>query len=89
MNFNKGYGGNLMTNLGNPDARKTFHVFYDSDLKQWKVSYQGANMAFSAHPNKREAVEAGRELAQSQQPSQLVVHRMDGSVQKETNYGEE
>jgi len=79
-------GVNHMVNLGSPDTRKTFHVLYDSTIEQWKISYEGASMAFSAHANKREAVEAGRELAQSQQPSQLIIHKMDGSIQKEVTY---
>lgn len=69
--------------------RKTFHVVYDEDLEQWILTYTAADQAFSAHTTKDDAVQAGRELANNQQPSQLVIHKMDGTVQTEYNYGEE
>lgn len=69
--------------------RKTFRVAYDSVLEQWKVGYEAAGTAFSAHNTKEDAIRAGRELAQKQEPSRLVIHRLDGSIQTEHSYGEE
>jgi poly(hydroxyalkanoate) granule-associated protein len=42
--------------------------------------------AVSAHPNKDEAVERARALANEQKPSQLVVLRKDGTVQDTFTY---
>lgn len=69
--------------------RKTFHVVYDEALEQWKVAYEGVEPAFSAHATKEEAVQVGRELAQKQQLSRLIIHRLDGSIQAEHTYGSE
>ena len=78
-----------MSEMRVSDFRKTFHVAYDEALGQWKVGYQGIEMAFSAHGTKEEAVQTARELAQNQQPSRLIVHRLDGSIQAEHTYGSE
>jgi hypothetical protein len=51
----------------------------------WQVARQ-AGAALSQHETKREAVEAGRETARADQPSQLVVHGPDGSVETESTY---
>jgi poly(hydroxyalkanoate) granule-associated protein len=47
----------------------------------WSVKAEGNERATSTHATKDEALVAGRELAQRQAPSQLVVHRLDGTVQ--------
>lgn len=76
-----------MTKLRISDFRKTFYVAYDGVLEQWKVGYEGAEIAYSAHGTKEEAVQVGRELAHKQQPSRLLIHRVDGSVQTKHTYG--
>jgi poly(hydroxyalkanoate) granule-associated protein len=47
----------------------------------WAVEKQGAERAVSVHPTKDEALERARALAAEHRPSELVVHRKDGSVQ--------
>lgn len=78
-----------MSKIGECEFRKTFRVAYDSVLEQWKVGYEGAQNAFSAHGTKEQAVQVGRGLAQRQQPSRLIIHRLDGSIQTEHTYGTE
>lgn len=68
-------------------GRKVYHVAPHDD--GWKVEAEGASRASSLHDTKDEALTAGRELAKSQTPSQVVVHRKDGSVQTEYTYDEE
>lgn len=68
---------------------KTYHLLYDEEMESWKIEYKGADQPFSLHQTKDEALEAGRELARNQQPSQLVVHKMDGSIQNEYTYDEQ
>lgn len=52
----------------------------------WIVATDGAKQASSRHDTKRLAVKAARDLAASKAPSRLVIHRRDGSVQKEHAY---
>ena len=66
--------------------RKTYHLIYDQEVQSWKLEYEGADQPYSYHQTKEEALEAGRELARNQPPSQLVVHKMDGTVQDEFTY---
>ena len=54
--------------------------------EDWVLEQEGGKRAVSRHETKREAVKAGRELADSKAPSRLVIHRRDGSVQKEHAY---
>lgn len=69
--------------------RKTYHLVYTKESKQWKVEIEGASRASSVHENKKSALDAARELARNQQPSQLVVHNMDGTIQTEYTYGDD
>lgn len=54
----------------------------------WAVEKEGASRASSVHGNKKEAVAAGRDLAKGSEPSRLVVHRQDGTIQDNFSYGE-
>lgn len=61
-----------------------FHVRPDDDA--WKVEAEGGKPAASQYGTKREAVKAGRELASRAAPARLIIHRRDGSVQKQHAY---
>jgi hypothetical protein len=65
--------------------RTVYHVMPGND--RWEVRGEGAQRATSVHETKREAVASARQLAHSRQPSQLVVHRLDGTVQDSFVYG--
>ena len=53
----------------------------------WKVQAEGKSRATSVHRTKAEAVAAGKELARSKLPSQLLVYKQDGfEVQEERTY---
>jgi poly(hydroxyalkanoate) granule-associated protein len=67
--------------------RKVYHIATHED--GWKVEAEGASRATSVHPTKEEALNAGRELAKSHVPSQVVVYKKDGTVQTEYTYDEE
>ena len=62
-----------------------FHVLPQDD--RWEVRGEGAQRATSVHETKREAVAAARQLARAREPSRLVVHRRDGTVQDSIAYG--
>ena len=53
----------------------------------WKVQAEGTSRATSVHRTKGEAVVAGKELARSKSPSQLLVYKVDGfEIQEERTY---
>ncbi|HEX8904825.1 MAG TPA: phasin family protein [Longimicrobiaceae bacterium] len=52
----------------------------------WAVEKKGADRAVSLHATKEEALEAARALAGNNRPSELVVHRKDGTVQDTVVY---
>jgi hypothetical protein len=55
----------------------------------WALRTDGAASPLSTHATKREAVDAARELARKHLPSQLVIHRTDGTIQARHSYGAE
>lgn len=61
-----------------------FHVSPDDEV--WKVEAEGGKPAASSHDTKRQAVKIGREKAAKAAPSRLVIHRRDGTIQKQHAY---
>lgn len=66
------------------EVRNVYHVAAHED--GWKVEAEGAARATSLHGTKEEAVAAAKELAQGRAPSQVVIHKKDGSFQTELTY---
>lgn len=64
-------------------ARSVYRVQYIS--ARWCVRHQQSTL--STHVTKDAAVSAGQKLAKANQPSQLVVHKMDGTIEYEYTYG--
>jgi hypothetical protein len=52
----------------------------------WAVEKQGAERAVSLHATKDEALDAARAVVANHKPSELVIHRKDGSVQDTVVY---
>jgi poly(hydroxyalkanoate) granule-associated protein len=67
-------------------TRLVYHVSTQDD--GWKVQAEGAETPVVVKDTKGEAVDAARELAKSQEPSQVVVHKMDGTIQHSYSYGD-
>lgn len=68
-------------------AARVFHVAPHEE--GWKVEAEGAKEPASVHPTKEEALSAAREIAHKAEPSQVVVHKMDGTIQTRFGYGDE
>lgn len=66
------------------EERKVYHV--TTHEEGWKVQAEGAQRASRVTDTKAEAVEAARELAKNQEPSQVVIHRQDGTIQTHYSY---
>ncbi|MBN8612106.1 MAG: DUF2188 domain-containing protein [Deltaproteobacteria bacterium] len=54
---------------------------------RWHVKRRGADKAASVHDTRFHAVDAGVEVARNNQPSQLVIHKGDGTIEEERTYG--
>lgn len=70
-------------------ARNVYDVTYRTNDDKWQVKLRGNSSASSIHSTKAGAVEAGQKLAKANQPSQLVVHKMDGTFDYEYTYGDD
>jgi len=66
--------------------REVYHVMprgkYD-----WQVRSEDAEKIISIHDTKREAVAAGKKVAENHEPSRLVIHKEDGAIQVTYTYG--
>ena len=52
----------------------------------WAVTKEGATRASAVEDTKETAVDTAREYAKKQMPSQVIVHKKDGSVHKQFTY---
>ena len=62
--------------------RKVYHVVPSG--ARWQVKHEGEVLSY--HATKDMAVEAGRKVAKANAPSQLVVHKLDGTFDYEYTY---
>lgn len=64
------------------------HTYHVKPAEEgWTLEAEGAKRPESTHTTKHGAVRAGRKLASEKAPSHLVIHRVDGSVQRQHGYG--
>lgn len=68
------------------NRKPTIYHVRPGEEDDWVVVSDGAKQPSSRHETKRVAVRAARDLAARKAPSRLVIHRRDGSVQKEHGY---
>lgn len=69
---------------GAGEGRSVYHVLPADE--GWAIQGDGADRAVSKHPTKKDALTAARDLVHAKVPSQLVVHKSDGSVQESWTY---
>ncbi|MCD4656110.1 MAG: DUF2188 domain-containing protein [Planctomycetes bacterium] len=65
----------------------TYHIVWDSDSSKWFVKKDGEQNPVSDHETKKSALDAGDKIGSELATGQLIVHKMDGDVQKSVNYG--
>ena len=69
-------------------ARTVFHVATRDG--KWVVTREGyPDGEFDSFETKDEAVERARGEAKQQMPSQVKIHRMDGTIENESTYGDD
>lgn len=66
-------------------ARKKFWVRHESG--RWVVKFDGR--VLSTHIAKADAIAAGVTVAKGNQPSTLLICRMDGTIEDERTYGDD
>lgn len=54
------------------------------DEGNWKVTFNGKY--YSSHVLKQTAIDKGRGLAKANTPSQLIIHKADGTIETEYTY---
>jgi poly(hydroxyalkanoate) granule-associated protein len=64
-----------------------YHLLPKDD--KWVVRREGEDKDIAVMGTKRATLDAARKTAQSNEPSRLVVHRADGTIQDSFNYGED
>ena len=63
-----------------------FHLVPQDE--QWALRLEGKDVNVSTHRTKQVALDAGRALAHAFEPSRIVVHRADGTIQTSYDYGD-
>ena len=68
----------------NGTVEKTYHLKPDGDA--WELTLEGDSRSYGSFATKDEGLEVARAMANENQPSELVIHLMDGSEQKRHRY---
>ena len=64
-----------------------YHLVPDGE--NWAVRREGIDADISVHTTKQAALKAARGVAQAHEPSRLVIHRSDGTIQSSHEYGQD
>jgi hypothetical protein len=67
-------------------ARRVWRV--SRRAKSWQLKRDGATRATKSFTSKDDARAAAIEVARANPPSRVLIHRADGTVERETEYGE-
>jgi hypothetical protein len=68
--------------------RTVYHVVPDASGERWLVTQENGEFR-QEHRTKEDAVNAARERAHGEKPSQIKVHKSDGNMEYESTYGED
>lgn len=67
--------------------RSVYHVLPDNASGKWRVAQEKAQRASEVLDMKEDAIRRAKDIAQRNMPSQVIVHKMDGTIQREYTYG--
>ena len=68
--------------------RVVFHVAPNASGEQWLVTEEGGSFR-QEFRTKEDAVNAAKDRARRQEPSQVKVHKRDGNMAYESTYGKD
>ena len=71
---------------GSAVKTSVYHLLPKED--EWAVRREGEDRNLRVLDTKRKALDVARDIAQAHEPSRLVVHRADGTIQDSFHYGE-
>ena len=63
-----------------------YHVKPRGSDGGWEVQSEAADLPARRYDTKRDAVDQARKLAHRAAPSRLVIHRVDGTIQRKHDY---
>lgn len=67
--------------------RVVYHVVYEGGT--WKAKREGGQQASVTGDTKKEVIDQARRLAKNNLPSQVIVHKTDGTIQTEWTYDDD
>ena len=68
-------------------TRQVYHVVPGGN--SWRVEKEGASRPSAMTDDKNQAVERARELAEGEPLGQVIIHKQDGTIEKEYIYGKD
>lgn len=70
-------------------ARSVYHVVHNSDKEVWQIKKEGSSTAIKNCNTKSEAIDYAVGLAKNNEPSQVKIHKKDGTIESERTYGDD
>lgn len=67
--------------------RKRYFVVWDSKKQKWQLKEEKKNRAIKNFDTKSEAIKYSRTFTKNKVPSQLIIKKKDGKIEKEWTYG--
>ena len=69
--------------------RRVYHVVHDTKSGMWRVERENSERATARAETKGEALTIAKQLAEAGELGQVILHRADGSIEKEFTYGKD
>lgn len=66
-------------------TRNKYHVTYSSNAR-WEVKKEKSSAVLASKATKQDAIDAGVAICKRNKPSQLIIHKMDGTIESERTY---
>ncbi|WP_377889745.1 DUF2188 domain-containing protein [Alkalihalobacillus sp. R86527] len=67
---------------------KTIYRVQSHNDENWQVKREGAEQATKTFRKKEDAYQYGREVCDSNRPSELIVHKLDGEIEDKSLYND-
>lgn len=69
--------------------RNVYNVVYNSSDEVWQVKKEKSIKAIKNFDTKTEAIDYAVQLAKNNEPSQIKIHKKDGTFESERTYGDD
>ena len=74
--------------MGTPTKKRVAIHVIPAD-GQWEVKFETNDRSISRYETKPEAIDVAVEMAKRNKPSQVKIHKRDGTFQEERTYGDD